>query len=175
MAVKRCLKCGAEITEDAQFCPSCGAPKGTDAIREEAMEPAATPQPGQQNPPPAYQQPPQYQQPMKPQTPLSMQKVSPLAGIFDMAFSKTGIIMGVAIGVLLAWIGVLIGVFSTRNIDVAMFMSATGFAIIGFQLAAGGLWNKKIIQYARLGMVLIGGYIIINGVSIAAAMLQFRF
>ena len=153
MAAKKCLKCGATIPDGSEFCPSCGAPKGA--------------RPVAQTPPPQQMQ--QPMQPMQQQTPMSMQKTSPLAGIFDMAFSKTGIIMGLAIGVLLAWIGVLIGVFSVENADIAQFMGATGFAIMGFQLASGGIWNRKIIPYARLGMVLIGGFILSNGLATVAS------
>lgn len=147
MAIKRCLKCGADIPEGAEFCPGCGAPKGAKAVTRQE------PQPQQ----PMYQQPQQmYQQP---KASLSAQNVSPLAGIFDMFFSKTGIIMGVAIGILLAWIGVLIAIFSRENLNISISLISTGFAAMGLVLVGGGVWNKKIETNARLGMVLIGGYI----------------
>ena len=147
MAVSKCLNCGAEIPRTAEFCPSCGAPKG-----------------GTQ----AAAQPAQPMQPMQP-APMSMQKVSPLAGIFDMFFSKTGIILGVAIGILLAWIGVLILVFSTENSDIATLLDSMGFAAISLMLIGGGVWNKKIDKFARLGMVLIGGYAAAHALAILSA------
>ena len=147
MAVSKCLKCGADIPEVAEFCPSCGAPKEAKAVA----------------------QPVQPMQPMQ-AAPMSMQKVSPMAGIFDMFFSKTGIIMGAAIGILLAWIGVLIGTFSDGNGDIATFMSATGFAAMGLVLVAGGVWNRKIDTRARLGMVGIGGYVLTVGLSVTTSL-----
>ena len=144
MAVSKCLKCGADIPDEAEFCPGCGAPKG---VQTQA-------------------QPMRSYQPMQ-AAPMSMQKVSPLAGIFDMFFSKTGVIMGLSIGILLAWIGVLIGTFSDGNGDIATFMSATGFAAIGLVLVAGGVWNRKIDTRARLGMVGIGGYVLTVGLSVS--------
>ena len=136
MAAKRCLKCGADIPDSAEFCPGCGAPKGSKAVA---------------------QQPPQtYTAQPVPGVSVSMGKVSPLEGIFDMFFSKTGVIFAVALGVLLAWIGVLIGTFSDGNGDIATFLNSTGFAAMGLGLAAGGVWNRRINMYARLGMVGIG-------------------
>ena len=147
MAVSKCLKCGTDIPEGAEFCPSCGAPKGARAVA----------------------QPVQPMQPMQ-AAPMSMQKVSPMAGIFDMFFSKTGIILGVAIGILLAWIGVLIGTFSDGNGDIATFMTSTGFAAMGLVLVAGGVWNRKIDTRARLGMVGIGGYVLTVGLSVSTSL-----
>ena len=144
MSVSKCLNCGAEIPREAEFCPSYGAPKG-------GTQAAAQPL-----------------QPMQP-APMSMQKVSPLAGIFDMFFSKTGIILGVAIGILLAWIGVLILVFSTENSDIATLLDSMGFAAISLMLIGGGVWNKKIDKFARLGMVLIGGYAAAHALAILSA------
>ena len=144
MAVSKCLKCGVDIPDGAEFCPGCGAPKGA----QTQAQPMQSYQPTQA-------------------APMSMQKVSPMAGIFDMFFSKTGVIMGLAIGILLAWIGVLIGTFSDGNGDIATFMSATGFAAIGLVLVAGGVWNRKIDTRARLGMVGIGGYVLTVGLSVS--------
>jgi len=160
MAVKRCFRCGVNIPDGAEFCPSCGAPKGAKAVTQPETQPQQ----------PMYQQ-PMYQPPMKQSTPISMQKVSPLAGIFDMFFSKTGVIFGVGIGILLAWLGVLIGTFTDGNGDIATFLSSTGFAAMGLQLVAGGVWNHRIDTRARLGMVGIGGYILTVGLSAATGLL----
>jgi len=145
MAGIKCNNCGANIPSGAAFCPGCGAPK-----------PQA--QPAQQY----------AAQPTR-KASMGMQKVSPMAGLFDMGFSKTGIILGVAIGILLAWIGVLIATFSAQNGDIATFLSATGFALMGFALVAGGVWNRKIDTRARLGMVGIGGYILTVGLAVTTS------
>jgi len=145
MAGTKCNNCGATIPAQAGFCPGCGAPK-----------PQA--QPTQQY----------AAQPMQ-RASMGMQRVSPMAGLFDMAFSKTGVILGVAIGIILAWIGVIIATFSAQNGDIATFLSATGFAMMGFALIAGGVWNRRIDTRARLGMVGIGGYIITVGLVITTS------
>ena len=169
MAVKRCFRCGANVPDGAEFCPSCGAPKGAKAIAQPMDQPVAQP------PQPMYQQPmyqqPMYQQPMVQSTPLYMQKVSPVAWIFDMFFSKTGVIFGVGLGILLAWVGVLVGTFTDGHGDAAQFLFSTGFAAMGLVLAAGGIWNNRIESHARLGMVLIGGYILCVGLSAANGLL----
>ena len=163
MAIKRCLKCGADIPDGAEFCPSCGAPKGAKAVTQQQQQPV---QPQQ----PVYQQ-----QPMSAAAPLSMQKESPLAGIFDMVFSKTGIILAITLGVLLAWIGVVMFAFSDTgdNWDFAIMLNSMGFAAVGLFACAGGIWNKRIDKYARTGMVLIGGFVIVMGLSMLSGLLNF--
>ncbi len=96
---------------------------------------------------------------------MGMQKVSPMAGFFDMVCSKTAVILGVGIGILLAWIGVMIATFTDGNGDIVTFLSASGFALMGLALVAGGVWNNRIDSRARLGMVLIGGYILTVGLA----------
>ena len=170
MAIKRCLKCGADIPDEAEFCPSCGAPKGAKAVTQQPAkaQPAAQQPVAQQA---VYQQ----QQPMQSSNPMSMQKVSPLAGIFDMVYSKTLIIGLTAIGILLAWIATMIGIFSSENGDIAQALLSTGFALIGLQLIAGGIWNNRIIPLARLGMIFIGGSILVAGLSVASAVISSAF
>jgi hypothetical protein len=51
-----CTKCGASLTSDTGFCPSCGAPIGTQAMTSQPESASATPM---QAPPP----PPTYSQP----------------------------------------------------------------------------------------------------------------
>jgi len=151
MPVVKCMKCGADIPDNAAFCPACGAPK------EEVKK---TPQPVQPSP-----------QPKQTQTiPITSQKIkktiSPMEGLFNMFFSKTAIIIGVALGILFAWIGLIVRVFAAGSSNIAVLLSSMGFAGIGLLLLGGGIWNKKINSYARLAMVLIGGFLVVNGVSV---------
>ena len=139
MAKTNCLKCGAEIPDNAAFCPSCGAPKGQPQPASQPMQPSSSPLQG---------------------------GVSPMKNLFDMAFSKTGIILVMAIGILLVWIGLLINTFSTGNGNVATLLASMGYAAIALFLSGGGIWNKKIDKYARLGMVIVGGLVAINGLNI---------
>ena len=138
MAASKCGNCGADIPENATFCPGCGASKG-----------AA----------------PQAAQPMR-MGPSSMGNSSPLESLFNMVFSKTAIILGAAIGVLLAWIGGLILIFAPLSGNIAFLLSSMGFAAIGLLLVGGGIWNKKIDKFARLGMIIIGAYSIVQTVSV---------
>jgi hypothetical protein len=143
MAVK-CSKCGADIPDKAAFCPACGAPKG---------EAQTTSQPVQRTPTPV--------------TSSAMATTSsPMEGFLNIVFSKTAIIIGIGIGILFGWIGVIIMIFAQESSDIAMLLSSMGFAGMGFMLLCGGIWNKKINGYARLAMVLIGGFLIVNGISI---------
>lgn len=138
MAVSKCSNCGAQIPDEAAFCPGCGASKG-----------AAS----------------QAAQPMR-AIPSTTGNSSPLEGLFNMVFSKTAIIIGAGVGVLLAWIGVIIVTFARLSSDVALLISSIGFAAIGILLVCGGIWNKKIDKFARLGMVVIGAYVLVQTMSI---------
>jgi len=151
MPVSKCMKCGADIPDNAAFCPACGAPK------EEAKQ---TTKPAQSTPKPVQTQ-------TMPVTSQAMKKnVSPMEGLFDMVFSKTAMIIGIALGILFAWIGVIIRVFAAGSSNIAVLLSSMGFAVMGLLVLGGGIWNKKINSYARLAMVLIGGFLIANGVSV---------
>ena len=143
MAVVKCSKCGADIPDKAAFCPACGAPKG------EAQQPQ-----------------PVQPQPVRMVTGSMSRNSSPLEGLFYMFFSKTAIIFGIGIGILFAWIGVIIMIFASGSADIAMFLSSMGFALMGLLLLCGGIWNRKINSYTRIAMVLIGGFFIVNGLSI---------
>jgi hypothetical protein len=146
MVETKCNNCGAKIPDGAQFCPGCGATKGT----------------GQTAPKPVQAQ------PVTPAMSMTQRGLSPLEGVFDLIFSKTVVIIGIGIGILLAWIGVLIGIFSSSNADIATFLNTSGFAGMGLILIGAGIWNKKIDKYVRLGMLVIGGAAIIWAVSVSA-------
>ena len=87
-------------------------------------------------------------------------------GLFDIIFSKTVIIIGIAIGMLLAWISLLIVVFASGSSNIAIVLNSIGFVAIGFLLVGGGIFNNNIEKYVRLAMVLIGGYIILMSLSL---------
>lgn len=148
MADVKCNKCGANIPDKADFCPACGAPK---AVAQPAAQPVAQPT----QPRPVVQK-----------ASAVSKNASPLEGLFHMVFSKTAIVLGIGIGILLLWIGVVIAIFASGSSDIAMFLSSMGFAAMGFLLLGGGIWNNKINVYARLAMVLIGGFLVVNGISI---------
>ena len=153
MAVVKCNKCGADIPEKAGFCPACGAPK---AEAEPVAKPAQ-PQPIVKS---------AQTQPVASAALATSKNASPMEGLFYMVFSKTAIILGIGIGILLLWIGVVIAIFASGSSDVAFLLSSMGFAAMGFLLLGGGIWNNKINVYTRLAMVLIGGFLIVNGISI---------
>ncbi len=160
MAVKRCLKCGAEIPEEAQFCPSCGAPKGTEAIREEAMQPSSQPQP-QQTPPPPQQQMYQYQQPQK--------SGDPLQDLAKTLFSRKMLIIAISLGLLFVFIGGTITTFTNDPTEpwedrivsrAGSTIQSLGIIGVSMMLISGGLVNTKFDKYTRFGMIL-GGAIIL--------------
>lgn len=151
MAVSKCVKCGADIPDAAAFCPACGAPK---AGEQKIAQPAQ----------------PQTMQPIPQPRPSG---ASSLQGIVDFAFSKFIIMLGICIGALLAWIGTVLSAFwgttvTAGGITVSTGSGATantimdsiGFGGIAVLLVGGGLFNKKIDQYIRAGMIVAGGLIL---------------
>ena len=105
----KCNKCGAEIPDDAVFCPACGLAK---PIEKTAPKPqpvvTAPPAPKaeetttQQSPQPAPQS---YARPVAPRQPIG----SNFEELANTLFSKFFIMLGLCIGTLLAFIsGVII-------------------------------------------------------------------
>jgi hypothetical protein len=134
----KCAKCGAEIPGEAGFCPGCGAPK-----------PAEQPAP----------------QPMQPVPKAS--GGDGLHGIADTVFSKVMIMLGICIGLLLAWIGKILTVFTSGTAySVGNVLVFTGLAGMGFVLLGGGFLNKGIDKYIRLGMIITGGLTIVFALSL---------
>ena len=128
MAVVKCSKCGADIPDNAAFCPACGAPKG------EVQQPK-----------------PVQPQPVRMATGSMSRNSSPLEGLFYMFFSKTAIIFAIGLGILFAWIGVIIMIFATGSADIAMFLSSMGFAAMGFFLLCGGITRRRTPVKGRSG------------------------
>lgn len=139
-----CVKCGAKIPAGGKFCLECGTPIGAQQAPAAApvAAPAAAPAPS-----------------------IAQRGSSPLEGIFDIVFSKTAIIIGVAVGILLAWIGLLIFIFAPLSWQPAALIASLGFGAMGVLLVSGGVWNRGIDKFVRLAMVLIGAWLIVQTIS----------
>ena len=99
----------------------------------------------------------------------------PTYGIFGMLFSKNLIIVGVCFGILLAWIGSVIFTFGTTSQDAikaAMVLGNIGFAALGLFLLGGGIFNKEIDKYIRVGMVIMGAYIVVITLNIMSSLMS---
>ena len=139
MEATKCKNCGAQIPAGAEFCPGCGAPKG--GVQR------SVPQQTQAASQPIYS------------VPNSMQ------GFLNTVFSKKFIILGVCLGILFIWIGMVIGNFSIGYpySDVNFYgpkfaatINSLGFAILAVALIGGGIQNRRIDKFVRMGMVFGG-------------------
>lgn len=140
LVMVKCIICGVEVPDSADYCSSCGS-----KIKRE-QQPA---------PQPIYRK-------IKR---LNLNK-SPLEAIFNMIFSKTIIIFVIALGILFAWIGILIMIFASGNPDIAILISSIGFAAMGFFLISGGIWNSRVENLVRLAMVLMGIFLVVQSLSV---------
>ena len=136
----KCIKCGVEIPDSASYCPNCGSPRPKE----------------QRETQPVYRS-------IKS---LNFNGISPFEGIFNMIFSKTMIILVIAFGIFLAWIGVVIMIFASGSADIALLLSSIGFAAMGFFIVGGGIWNSRVDKFVRLAMVLIGIFLVIQSLTI---------
>ena len=100
-------------------------------------------------------------------------------GIFNSLFSKNLIIIGVCFGILLAWIGSIIYIFGAitaiPNMDAikaALVLGFIGFAALGLFLLGGGIFNKEIDKYVRVGMVVMGAYIIVATMNLLGSLMS---
>jgi hypothetical protein len=69
---------------------------------------------------------------------------------------------------LFAWIGSLISTLASSNADAikaAVVLGNMGFAALSLFLLGGGIYNKEIDKYIRLGMVIMGAYIVVTIMS----------
>lgn len=99
----------------------------------------------------------------------------PTYGIFGMLFSKNLIILGVCFGILFAWIGSIIFTFGTTSQDAikaAMVIGNIGFAALGLFLLGGGIFSKEIDKYVRVGMVIMGAYVIVTTLNIMSSLMS---
>lgn len=150
MAVSKCNNCGATIPAGAAFCPSCGAPK---AVEQPPV--AQTVQPNQ------YQMYPTH---------------SSIEGFFDSLFSTKFIILGILLGLLLIWIGNISSIFilsptssDLTGIRAASVLSSLGLFIIGVFAIGGGISNKNIDKFVRLGLVFGGIWLVVTNLIFSYA------
>jgi predicted nucleic acid-binding Zn ribbon protein len=100
----------------------------------------------------------------------------PIHQMFHMVFSKNMIIAGILLGLLFLWIGVLVMTFSTDTTGyrVAMVLNSFGFFLTGIVLIGGGIANDTLEKYVRLGMVVIGVYMITVVLSLPGILSSIR-
>ena len=150
MAIVKCNKCGANIPSNAAFCPGCGAP-AEQPTQQVQSAPEPVPQPA---PKPTYRARP----------PRSMSGFQgSLAGLADTLFSKFFILLGLCVGILLAFIGnIILLIGQSWSITADNVLDLLGFTMIGFLLLGGGLVNRNINHFVRAGMIAIGGYMLVT-------------
>lgn len=145
----KCNKCGADIPDGASFCPSCGASK---TFEQPAHMPTQSVTPPPQ---PAYQPP----APPKPRRSSG----NGMQGIVDTFFSKQMIMIGLFVGILVAWISKVIGEFVNQfslESNILNVMNYTFLAGAGIILLGGGILNNKFNNYIRVGLIVAGGVIL---------------
>ncbi|KYK21919.1 hypothetical protein AYK25_02910 [Thermoplasmatales archaeon SM1-50] len=86
----------------------------------------------------------------------------PIHQVFHFLFSKNLITAAILLGILFIWIGVIIVTFSTdlTGLRAAQTLNSLGFFIVGVFLIGGGIVNDKMDRFVRLGMIVIGVYMI---------------
>ena len=149
MPVSKCNNCGAVIPAGAAFCPGCGAPKA-------AEQPASQP----------MQQTTQYHP--------AYTGMNSLQGLLDTIFSTKLIILGILFGLLFVWIGAVLNTFifpppsnDLTGIRVAGFLSSFGLFVMGIFTIGGGIADKNLDKYVRLGMVLGGIWLVSSSLVIS--------
>jgi hypothetical protein len=100
----------------------------------------------------------------------------PVTQMLHMVFSKNIIIATFLLGLLFIWIGVLVMTFSTDTTGyrVAMVLNSFGFFLNGIVLIGGGIVNERIEKYVRLGMVVVGVYMITMVLSLPGILSSIR-
>lgn len=135
MAAIKCVKCGAEIPENAAFCPACGAPKEEQESQPKTSTPTKKPEP----------------------------KVSKsIPELINSIFTETNMFIMIPLGILIAGIGGLIYLFGGFNIYKAgLIVNVIGCLFIGMFLLMCGITIKNYDKLIRLGMI-VGGVIMIT-------------
>ena len=149
MTEDKCLKCGTIIPKEAKFCPNCGAVK--------VIETPQTVQPQTVQPQPIQTQPVQPRPMPNPSRPM-YETLGPL-------FSKNLIIVGILIGILIAWIGEIVARF-TIYLSAGWVLNSLGFVFVGLFLTGGGIINKNLDKFVRLGLIVGGAITLGMGISI---------
>jgi hypothetical protein len=82
--------------------------------------------------------------------------------MFQSLFSKNIITAAILLGILFIWIGVIVLTFNTdlTGLRAAQTLNSLGFFMVGVFLIGGGIVNDAMDRYVRLGMIVIGVYMI---------------
>ena len=138
MTVSKCIRCGANIPPGAAFCPSCGAPKAVEQPTTQQAQPVYYPT-----------------------------QTGSIENVFDTFFSTKLIVLGVLFGLLIVWIGNILFTFifppttvDYTGIRVATFLNAFGLFVMGSFLIGGGISNKILDKFVRLGMIIGGAWLV---------------
>jgi hypothetical protein len=94
----------------------------------------------------------------------------PIHELFRFLFSKNLIIAAILFGILFIWIGSVVLTFSTdlTGYRAAQTLSSLGFFITGVFLIGGGIVNDTMDRYVRVGMVVIGVYMITSVLALTS-------
>ena len=100
----------------------------------------------------------------------------PIHQLFQSLFSKNLIVAAILLGILFIWIGVIISTFSTdlTGWRAAQTLNSLGFSIAGAFLIGGGIVNDNIDKYIKLGMIVIGVYMITSVLSLTSLLSSIR-
>lgn len=90
--------------------------------------------------------------------------------VFRFLFSKNLIITAILFGILFIWIGAILFTFSTdlTGYRAAHTLNSLEFFITGVFLIGGGIVNDAMDKYVRVGMVLIGVYMITSVLALSS-------
>lgn len=105
----------------------------------------------------------------------TQQVKEPMHQVFRFVFSKNLIIAAILFGLLFVWLGIIISTFSTdlTGFRAAQTINSLGFFITGVFLIGGGIANDAMEKYLRLGMVVIGVYMITMVLSLSPLVSSF--
>ncbi len=100
----------------------------------------------------------------------SLREREPIHEVFRFLFSKNLITAAILIGILFIWIGAIVLTFSTdvTGYRAAQTLSSLGFFITGAFLIGGGIVNDSMDRYVRVGMVVIGAYMITSVLALTS-------
>ena len=93
---------------------------------------------------------------------MSQEERPPPPPGLEALFSEEIVVLGALLGILFMFIGRIIGVYA-RSVDVTQASSALiyiGALLLTGILTAGGLRNKELDKFVRLGMLIAAGLVI---------------
>jgi ribosomal protein L40E len=98
-------------------------------------------------------------------------------GLLELLFSKNIIIAGIILGILFAWIGIIILTFSTdtTGFRAASIINSLGLASLSLFLIGGGIANKMIDRYIRIVMIISGSFLLGSSLIISLSTLFSMF